>query len=181
MNPEDTAGNGSLSPRQSQFVIALLTAPTIAHACKAAGVPERTAFKWLADPIFVDAYRGAKRDALGHATGRLAVLADAAVATLQAILVDVTAPAAVRLAAAKVVLDAALKVADLDDTQARIAALEQAAEGPRLLHHAGWSGSGGAVRIGGRRSPGGAVSGRRDRCPAQPDPAGHGRGAARAP
>jgi len=137
MSTLDVAGNGSLSPRQQAFVTALLTAPTITHAMAAAKVPERTAYRWLADPIFLAAYRQAKRDALGHATGRLAVLADEAVETVQAILKDPEAPATVRLAAAKAVLDTALKVAEVEDLQARIKALEQAANAPRLLHHAG--------------------------------------------
>ena len=73
MFPQAVAENGSLSARQRALITALLTAPTIAHALKAASVPERTAYRWLADPAFLAAYRAAKRDALGHATGRLAV------------------------------------------------------------------------------------------------------------
>ena len=134
MESVETGQNGTLSPRQQSFIVSLLSAPTISHALEASSVPKRTAYTWLADPAFQTVYRQAKRDALNHATGRLAVLADAAVATLAAILVDGTAPAAVRLAAARTVLEMGVKGAEVEDTQARLDALEAAVGAPRLLH-----------------------------------------------
>ena len=53
----------NLSTDQEAAIAALLTQPSIAKAAEAAGVPERTLYRWLKDDKFRAAYR-AVRDQL---------------------------------------------------------------------------------------------------------------------
>jgi hypothetical protein len=113
-----------LAANQQKFLTALIAAPSLGVAAGRVGLSERTASRYLADPDFQDAYRAAQREALAVAMGKLSSLTGAAVATLQALLTDDTVPPAVRLAAAKAILDTAVKWVDTADLQERLAALE---------------------------------------------------------
>lgn len=119
-----------LTPKQEKAIIALMSSATITEAAAAAGVGERTLYTWLADPAFQSAYRAARRESVGQATARLQQLSAAAVATLEALL-DNPKPQ-VALAAARTILEQAIKAVELDDLQlqlaelaARLAALER--------------------------------------------------------
>jgi hypothetical protein len=82
----------------------------------------------LREPDFSAAYRQAKRDAFSQAIARLQTMTTAAVSTSGKVMVDQTAPAASRVRAASGVLDFAAKGIEIEDLEARLAALEQAAE-----------------------------------------------------
>ena len=113
-----------LTPQQQKACLALLTEPTIAAAAAKAGVGERTLYRWLARDDFVEAYREARRKALGQAVARLQQLSSGAVAVLAQVAADKTAPASARVAAASKILDTAIKAVELEDLEQRIAALE---------------------------------------------------------
>ncbi len=118
---------GNLTGKQERALHALLTEPTIEEAARAAGIGERTLYRWLNDPPFVAAYREARRQAVQRATGRLQQAANDAVTTLQNVMMDAEAPAPARVNAAKSVLDLAVKAVEIEDLTARIEALEHAA------------------------------------------------------
>lgn len=114
----------NLPERQQKAIIALLAKGTIAAAARSAGVGERTLHTWLGDPTFSEAYRAARRESVRAATASLQRSSADAVTTIASIMRDKSAPAGVRLAAARTVLDLALQAVELDDVLARLAALE---------------------------------------------------------
>jgi len=76
------AENGALTAKQERAIIALLSASTIGAAAAAAGIGERTLFRWLSEPTFQDSYQQARRQAFDRAAGRLQVIATKAVDAL---------------------------------------------------------------------------------------------------
>ena len=114
-----------LTPQQQKACLALLTEPTIAAAASKAGVGERSLYRWLDRDDFAAAYREARRKALGQAIARLQQLSSGAVAVLASIAGNAALPTGARVAAASKILDTAIKAVELEDLEARIAALEQ--------------------------------------------------------
>ena len=120
-------GHGEkLSRTQERAIAALLQQPTISKAAEVAGVAEVTLWRWLRLPAFQEEYRDARRQTVQQAIAQTQQITGAAVRTLAAIMVDTEAPAGSRVAAARAVLDTALKAVELEDMEARLVALEAA-------------------------------------------------------
>ena len=117
--------------RQDQYIVALLEQPTLQKAAAAVGVSDVTLWRCLKQPEFADAFRKARRDAFSQSVARLQHASSAAVGTLLRVMTDKEAPASSRVRAAEVVLSTAFKGIELDDIEARVAELEQAAQGGR--------------------------------------------------
>jgi len=120
------SGHGDkLSRKQEQGISALLLQPTLADAATAIGVDERTLRRWLREhPAFQAAYREARRQVVQHAIVQVQQATAEAVATLRTVMQAQTAPASAKVSAAKVILETAVKAVELEDLEARIAALE---------------------------------------------------------
>ncbi len=119
-------GHGAKFPRKRQEAIAaLLTEPTIREAAKTAGVGEKTLGRWLQDEDFCQSYREAKRQVVQQAVTRLQQISGEAVEALRGVMTDDTKPPSSRVAAARIVLDMALKSVELEDLEARVEALEK--------------------------------------------------------
>ena len=114
----------NLTPKQHKAIAALLAEPTIAQAADKVGIGERTLYTWLDDTAFADCYRAARRDAVGQAVARLQQASSDAVTVLVGIMNDTETPRSIRVASAAKVLDTAIKAVELEDLEARIAALE---------------------------------------------------------
>jgi hypothetical protein len=84
--------------------------------------------RWLQLTEFQAAYRQARREAFGQATARLQQASGAAVSTLLKVMVDQSTPASTKVRAADCVLDRAGKAIEIEDIEARVAAMELAAE-----------------------------------------------------
>ena len=117
--------NGALTAKQQKALAALLSEPTIEKAAAKVGVGERTLYTWLGESAFGDAYRTARREAVGQAIARLQQVSGGAVAVLVNVMANPDTPPATRVAAAKTVLETAIKAVELEDLAARLAALEQ--------------------------------------------------------
>jgi hypothetical protein len=104
--------------------VALLGQPSIEAAATAIGVNAATIYRWLHEPAFAEAYRTARRDALGQAIARLQQLSSGAVAVLASIAGNTALPTGARVAAASKILDTAIKAVELEDLESRITALE---------------------------------------------------------
>ena len=117
-----------LTPKQHKALAALLSEPTVKAAAAKVGIGERTLHTWLREPAFDAAYTAARHDAVGRAMGRLQHATGIAVDALVEVL-DIRTPAraAVRVAAAKVIIEYAIRFRELDELESRIAQLEQAA------------------------------------------------------
>jgi transposase-like protein len=125
-------GPGSKFTRKKEEAIAaLLTQRNIEEAARAAGIGAQTLMRWMKLPEFQAAYREARRAAFSQSIARLQQGTSAAAMTLLKIMLDVNAPASTRVRAADSVLDHAAKAIELEDIEARVAALEEAAKANR--------------------------------------------------
>ncbi|MGA2157030.1 MAG: hypothetical protein ABSH37_21675 [Bryobacteraceae bacterium] len=123
-------GHGTKFPRKMEEAIAaLLTQRNIEEAANAIGVSTKTLLRWTKDPKFDAAFRKARRTAYGQATARLHQASGAAVSAVLKIMVDSSAPPSTRLRAADIVLEHTAKAIEIEDIDARVTALEAAADG----------------------------------------------------
>ncbi len=121
-------GHGTKFGRKKEEAIAaLLTQPNLEHAARSVGIGPATLVRWMKEPEFDAAYRQAKRAAFEQSISRLQQGTSAAVTTLLKIMLDPTAPASVRVRAADSIFNHAAKAIEIEDIEARVAALEQAA------------------------------------------------------
>jgi uncharacterized protein (DUF2267 family) len=114
--------------RKEAAIQALLTARSIEDAARIASVPLRTLRRWLKEPEFAAAYREAQREVYAQQTARMQQMCGAAVTTLGKIMVDPAAPASTRVRAAQAILEGTARAIEHEDVEARLAALERAAE-----------------------------------------------------
>jgi hypothetical protein len=123
------AGHGSkLGRKQEEAIAALLTQRNVEEAANAAGIGVRTLLRWMKLPEFQTAFRQARREAFGQAIARLQQGTAAAATTLLKIMIDQSTPPSVRVRAADSVFNHAAKAIEIEDIEARVTALEQAAE-----------------------------------------------------
>ena len=121
-------GHGAKFGRKKEEAIAaLLTHRNIDEAARSIGIAPNTLLRWMKESEFDTAYREAKRAAYGQAIARLQQGTSAAATTLLKVMIDPSAPASVRVRAADSVLDHATKAIEIEEIEARVAALEQAA------------------------------------------------------
>ena len=121
------SGHGEKRSRQEEAAItALLACATVEAAAEQTRVAPATLRRWLAEPSFRARYREARRQVVEHAIVSLQQTTSDAVGTLRRNL-TCGVPAS-EIAAAKAVLDQAIKGVELLDLAARIEVLEQATE-----------------------------------------------------
>ena len=122
-------GHGAKFDRKMEdAIVALLSQRNVEEAAKAAGIGVKTLLRWMKEPVFDKAYREAKRAAFSQAIARLHQMTSAAATTLGKIMIDPGAPASTRLRAADIILNHTAKAIEIEDVEARVAALEAAAE-----------------------------------------------------
>lgn len=104
-----------------------LNHPTVRAAAEAAGVAERTIYRWFEEPAFAEAYRKARRRAFAQAIALTNKYAPLAVQNLAKIANDPGAPHAARVSASSAILKFSRESIELDDLAERVAQLEAAA------------------------------------------------------
>src|SRR5437879_1275745 len=117
-----------LSRKQEQTIAALLTCDSLTAAAAGCGIAEATLHRWLKDDGFQAAYREARRAVVQQAIVQVQGATGEAVETLRAVMQDADAPASARVSAAKAILETAIRAVELENLEARIAALEAAQE-----------------------------------------------------
>src|SRR5229473_1846712 len=121
-------GHGQKFGRKKEEAIsALLSQRNMEEAARVAGIGTKTLLRWLKIPEFQTAYRQARREAFGQAVARLQQGTSAAATTLLKMMIDPGTPASVRVRAAECVINHANKAIELEDIEARVAALEREA------------------------------------------------------
>ena len=121
-------GHGTKFERKmEEAVAALLTQRNMEEAAKSIGIATNTLLSWTKVPEFQAAYREAKRTAYGQATARLQQATSAAATTLMKVMIDAATPASVRVRAAEAIFNHAAKAIEIEDIEARVSELEQAA------------------------------------------------------
>ena len=122
-------GHGSKFGRKKEEAIAaLLTNRNIEEAARAIGIAPNTLLNWMKLAEFQAAYREARRAAFGQSITRLQQGTSAAATTLLKTMIDADTPASVKVRAAEAILNHAAKAIEIEDIEARVTALEQAAE-----------------------------------------------------
>lgn len=120
---------GHRKKNEDALLLALACGATVEAAGKQCDLTARTVYRRLADPAFRDRLQGLRADMVRRAAGLLTASAGEAVRTLLSLQKDATPPA-VRLGAARAVLELGIKVRELADLETRIAALEAQAGVP---------------------------------------------------
>jgi hypothetical protein len=106
-----------------QLLQLLACGATVEQAAQQAGVSARTAHRRLKDPSFQQRLQAARSDMVQRTSGMLTAAAMEAVKTLLT-LQHAEIPAAVRLGAARAVLELGLKLREVSNLTERIEALE---------------------------------------------------------
>ncbi len=119
-------GHGEKRSRKGEMAIAaLLTSKSIAEAAGSVGIGERTLRRWMAEPTFRDRFLEVRQEFVRRAFTNIQAAMPRAVDALVEILGDsVTVPAAVRVAAARLVIEKGLAVFEAEELLARIQKLE---------------------------------------------------------
>ena|SRR5690242_14607556 len=121
-------GHGSkFSHKMEQAVAALLTQPNIDTAARSVGISSATLLRWQKEPEFQKAYREARRAAYSQSIARLQQAMPLAVQTMIKMVVDPNTPASVRVRAAEIIANHSHKAIEIEDVEARVTALEEAA------------------------------------------------------
>lgn len=113
-----------LTPKQVRFLACLLSEPSIEAAAQKAGCGHTTAFRWLSEPAFAEAYRQAQREAVSQATGRIQAVSGEAVEVLRQVMNDAHAPKAARVSAARTCLEFAYRAIEHTEITERLERLE---------------------------------------------------------
>lgn len=121
--------SGALSAKQTVVIAALLEARTVADAAEKTGTPARTIYRWLLQDDFKAALQTAETGLIDEAVRRLLGMQQTALTALQVVMVARDTPPSARVAAARTVLDAMLKLRELRTVEERLSALESAIEG----------------------------------------------------
>ena len=126
-------GHGQkLGHKKEAAISALLTQRNVDEAAQAAGVGPTTLWRWLKLPEFQAEYRRARRDAFPQSIARLQQGTTAAATTLLKMMIEPGTPPSVRVRAAEAIFNHAAKAIEIEDIDARVAALEAAAaSGPQ--------------------------------------------------
>ena len=115
----DHGGHRGRAGADAALVTALAVGATVEQAAERAGVSARTVHRRLADAEFARRVDDARAELLGRAMARLSATATAAVTTLAALL-EADVPPAVRLGAARSILDLALRWREQDELARRL-------------------------------------------------------------
>lgn len=120
--------NSTLSGRQAKAMAVLLGGGSFTEAAQAGGVNERTLRRWRQSPEFRDALAEGERGVITATARRAYSLGSEALATLRNIMVDTSESGSTRVAAARGVLDALLRLHEVYSVNERLTALERQLE-----------------------------------------------------
>lgn len=115
-----------LTPRKQRALQALLTQPTKTAAAQAAGITPRTLRDYLADGEFQQEYKREFTELVADATRQAQRALSPALSALRLIVEDKEESASSRIAAARVLLEYAVRFTELTDIESRLRALEDA-------------------------------------------------------
>lgn len=120
-----------LTPKQEQFIEAMLTLPSIAQAAEAIGMHKNTCERWMRQEHVREAFSKARKEAFHQSLARLTAGIDKALDVLDQAMTDESAPQAVRVRAAQLWIEQALqtqRLNEIEETNERITELVQSLE-----------------------------------------------------
>lgn len=115
-----------MTNRQQKALAALIRSPTVEVAAQEAGVGYSTLRRWIKeDANFRQAYQEELAGLISEAAGQARQSLAPALSALREITENPSSPGAVRVSAAKAILDAAMRLAEATDVLERVEALEK--------------------------------------------------------
>ncbi len=121
----------TLTSRQQQAIQAIVATGDVTIAAQSVGVNRATLYRWMKQPVFVQAVHAAEADAVEDLSRMLVRLGRTAVATLAKAMSDPATPPATKVRAADATLSKLLQLRELATLEQRVAALEASVgEGP---------------------------------------------------
>jgi hypothetical protein len=114
---------------EDAFLIALACGATVEAAAAQCGIAERTAYRRLKDPEFKSRLTRTRSEMIERATGMLTAAAGEAVRTLLS-LQKSAVPPAVRMSAARAILEIGMKLREVVDIEERLNRLEALVQQP---------------------------------------------------
>ncbi|HZA21188.1 MAG TPA: hypothetical protein VFA32_01030 [Dehalococcoidia bacterium] len=121
-----------LNPTQQRAILALLSSPSIRSAAAAVDVDYKTLRRWLADPLFQEAFKQARREAYDQTIAFLQSVSNQAAAKLEQLLE--TEHPGTQLKAAVAILEFATRGIELKEIEERVEALAALVQGSRNGH-----------------------------------------------
>jgi hypothetical protein len=110
--------------REEALLLALACGATVESAAQSVGLGQRTVFRRLADPEFRKRLQSLRGDMVQRTAGTLTAAASEAIRTLLSLLQSMS-PAAVRLGAARTILEMGIKMREFADLEERLTTLEE--------------------------------------------------------
>ena len=117
----------NLTPKQRATIAALLSQPTVSAAAKQVSVSRDAVYRWLKEPDFASALTAAESEHLQSVQRGMLAVSERALVVLGNLLVSESE--SIRLRAALGILEQAIRLRELIALDARLTALEQAANG----------------------------------------------------
>ena len=121
---QESAKKASLTPAQKRFLNALLGARTVKEAAALAGIAETTGYRFMSRPRFRAELQRVQDMLLQQALGATLGMLTDALHTLSEVMNDQSAAPAVRVSAARAVLEIGIRFAEYAALAERVAALE---------------------------------------------------------
>src|SRR5579885_2440084 len=115
--------DGQRKKNEDALLLALACGATVEAAARQCALSERTIYRRLREPDFRARLQAVRSDMVQRTSGMLTAAAGEAVRTLLALQKE-SAPAAVRLGAARAVLELGIKVREVAELEARMDELE---------------------------------------------------------
>jgi hypothetical protein len=112
-----------LTPKQEQLIIELVSGKSIRDACKIVVINEVTAYRWLKQPLFQEAYQAAKKIAYDETLEDLRGCTREAIDTLKSNLKALEPSVQVR--AAHIILTQSMQVHKIEAVAQRVIELEE--------------------------------------------------------
>jgi hypothetical protein len=116
---------GNLTAKQEKALASLLSLGEVKAAAKDAKVGETTLWRWLKEDAFSAAYRDGRRRLVEASAARLTSDSAAASKVLLQIAQDKKAPASARVAAARAIIENAVKAVETLDLEPRLKEIEK--------------------------------------------------------
>lgn len=117
-----------VSIKQSKFMLAILSEPTIQKACDKVGITTQTAYRWLKNEDFKQEFQVLKRDYMKTVTTTIQKNTQIAVSTIIDIMKDEKLPPTVRLQGARTILEYGYKGLEIEDILTRLDKIERMQE-----------------------------------------------------
>jgi len=122
---------GKLTPVQRRFLNALLVSRSVREAAGQAAIGERTAHRWLREPAFQAELQRLQDETLQQAVRVAVQMLTDALQTLAGVMNDQSVTPAVRVSAAKAILESGIRFTEVVTLAERIAELEARLGGVR--------------------------------------------------